>query len=563
MNTYPIIPKPQHLQAQDGFFRLTSETKIVADSPNQGNAAYLRDFLAPALGVSLSVTGDSDQNRNAISLKLDPALQHLGTEGYSLTIEIDRVQISAFDPAGVFYGLQTLRQLLPPEIENRHPVSGVTWQIPCCQITDQPRFPWRGYMLDEGRHFQSKETVLAILDLMALQKLNIFHWHLTEDQGWRIEINAYPKLTAIGAHRAGTAQSFGDLRKKSHDGIPHAGFYTQAEIREIVVYAAQRHITIIPEIEIPGHCRAAIAAYPELGCTSAVVPVATGPGIYKDIYCAGKESTFEFLQIVFDEILALFPAKIIHIGGDEAPKARWKECPACQQRIQAEGLKNEHELQTYFINRIAEYVNTRGREVMGWNEILDAFHATTKTQRREDTQSSSSSSFESSRLRSENAKNPIIQYWVRNKKDLLAALKNGQKVVNSAYLDTYLDHSYSLTPLRRAYQFEPVFAELDAHAASNILGFEAPLWAEWVPNRARLDYQTFPRLTAFAEVGWTPVAQRNYPDFRARLAAFTQRLDVLGVRYAPESDWNPALLRRAFGIFSIAQPQKRVAGNHT
>ena len=527
MPNYAILPKPVELQPQAGWFAVTHETILIADNANQGNAVYFRDFLAPAMGVSLSILADPDFQGKAIILKLDPALQNLGPEGYALSVQPQQIQIRAAHPAGVFYGLQTLRQLLPIEIENRIPKPGISWQIPCCQISDQPRFPWRGYMLDEGRHFQGKETVLQTLDLMALQKLNIFHWHLTEDQGWRIEIKRYPRLIDVGSHRPGTAQGLGDMLRGTHNGQPHAGYYTQEEIHQIVAYAAERHITIVPEIEIPGHCRAVIAAYPELSCNAADVQVATGPGIYKEIYCPGKETTFEFLQAVLDEIMALFPSEIIHIGGDEAPKARWKECPDCQRRIHTEGLKDEHDLQTYFTNRIAAYLKSHGRQVMGWNEIL------------------------AGELDSE----AIVQYWMRNKTGLLAAIKNGQKVVNSAYFDTYLDHSYALTPLKRAYQFEPVFSELDPESAANILGLEAPLWTEWVPSRARLNYQTYPRLTALAEVGWTARERRAYSDFRARLTYFRPRLDLLGVRYAPESAWAPDLLRRALGIFTIFQPQ--------
>jgi len=526
-----IIPKPVELQPCEGWFVVTPETVLIADDPNQGNAAYFRGLLAPAMGVSLSILADSASQGKAIILKLDPALQNLGPEGYSLSVQSQQIQIRAAHPAGVFYGLQTLRQLLPVEIETRIPQPGIAWQISCCQITDYPRFPWRGYMLDEGRHFQGKETVLQTLDLMAMQKLNIFHWHLTEDQGWRIEIKRYPQLTEIGSHRAGTARGLGDMLRRTHNGQPHAGFYTQEEICEIVAYATERHITIVPEIEIPGHCRAAIAAYPELSCNSTDVQVATGPGIYKEIYCAGKETTFEFLEAILNEIMELFPSEIIHIGGDEAPKAHWQACPDCQRRIQNEGLKDEHDLQTYFTNRIAAYLKLHGRRVMGWNEILGA----------------------------DLEPEAIVQYWVRNQKGLLAAINNGQKVVNSAYLDTYLDHSYALTPLSRAYQFDPVFSELDIVSAANILGLEAPLWTEWVSSHARLDYQTYPRLTAFAEVGWTAREKRAYPDFRERLTHFRRRLDLLGVRCAPESVWDPSLLRRTLGIFTILQPQTKIS----
>jgi hexosaminidase len=528
MSNYPIIPKPVELQPRDGFFKLTTKTIIFTDESNRGNAAYLRDFLAPAVGRALSIQEVSDQI-NGIQLQIDPGLEGLYEEGYTLTVVGDGILIYAPNPIGVFYGLQSLRQLLPVEIENQQTTTIKPLLVPCCDITDYPRFPWRGYMLDEGRHFQGMETVLQTIDLMALQKLNILHWHLTEDQGWRIEIKRYPKLTEIGSQRAGTSQSFNDMRKNHHDGIPHGGFYTQGEIRQVVAYAAERQIIIIPEIEIPGHSLAALAAYPEFSCTGGKFEVGTRFGIFKDVYCPGKDTTFEFLQNVLDEIMDLFPAKIIHIGGDEAPKARWKECPDCQRRIVAKGLKNVHDLQVYTTNRIDEYLAAKGRQLMGWNEILGP----------------------------NLSKDAIVQYWVRNKKGLLQAIRNGQQVVNSAYLDTYLDHTYALTPLSRAYNFDPIFKDVEEKSAQNILGLEAPMWTEWVPSRGRLDYQTYPRLTALAEVGWTPKSHRDYAGFRERLNSFTQRLDILGIRYAPEEDWEPPWYRRLFGIFTIAQAQTK------
>jgi hexosaminidase len=286
---------------------------------------------------------------------------------------------------------------------------------------------------------------------------------------------------------------------------------------------------IVPEIEMPGHSKAALAAYPEFSCTRKTTQVPTRFGIFKDNFCPGSESTFEFLENILVEIMNLFPSKVIHIGGDEAPITRWKNCPDCQQRIQTEELKNEHELQSYFTNRISNFLESHGRHLMGWNEILG-----------------------------ESLSNKaIVQYWVRNKKGLLAALQNGQKIVNSAYLDTYLDHSYSLTPLSRAYQFDPIFKRVDEKDAGNILGLEPPMWTEWVPNRNRLDYQTYPRLTAFAEVGWTPRQLKDYDDFRKRLTTFNKRLDYFDVRYAPEDDWEPPWYKRVFGIFTIAQAQTR------
>ncbi len=422
----------------------------------------------------------------------------LGKEGYRLTVTATGVIIEAPEPAGVFYGIQSLRQLFPAAIENRHVVQGIEWSLPAQVITDRPRFAWRGFMLDEGRHFQGMDTVLKTLDLMALQKMNVFHWHLTEDQGWRIEIRKYPRLTEVGSRRTGTSKT---ILGKGHDGIPHGGFYTQAEISSIVAYAANRNITIVPEIEIPGHCTAALAAYPELSCTGGPFEVATHFGIFPDIYCAGKEGVFTFLQDVIDEILELFPSPYIHIGGDEAPKARWKECPDCQARMRKEGLKDEHALQGYFTNRILAYLKSRGRRGIGWNEILQEG------------------------LIDEAA----VQFWVRGRPALLESIRKGKRpIIMTTYLDTYLDHGYSLMPLSRAYAYEPVPAELEENETASILGPEFPLWTEWVPNRARLDYQAYPRLTAAAEVGWTQRERKDPADFRRRLEGFLPRLDILG-----------------------------------
>jgi hexosaminidase len=320
---------------------------------------------------------------------------------------------------------------------------------------------------------------------------------------------------------------------RAHDGKHHQGFYTQAEIREIVAYASERQITIVPEIEMPGHSLAALASYPDLSCLGRPFKVGTHFGIFPDIFCAGKETVFRFLYDVFDEILDLFPSPYIHIGGDEAPKERWKACPDCQQKIRAQGLKDELALQSYFTNRIAAYLDSMGRHVMGWNEILqDGL-----------------------------AKGVLVQFWARNRKRLLEAIRTGDRaVVMSTYLDTYLDHSYNLMPLSRAYRYEPIPKELHNDEAGSILGLEFPLWSEWVPNRARLDYQVYPRLTAMAESGWTPRDKKDLVDFRRRLEGFLRRLDILGVHYAPLDQAEPSILQQMFGIFSILMPQTRTSG---
>jgi hexosaminidase len=523
----PIIPVPAQMRRKEEAFAITPSTVILADAPNQQNALYLRDLLAPPTGFDLPVRSDTSASGSAIQLKCGGDREMLGHEGYALDISPDAVCIKAPEPGGVFYGIQTLRQLLPITIERRAPVPEIPWQVPCVAIQDHPRFKWRGYMLDEGRHFQGKETVLRALDLMALQKLNVFHWHLTEDQGWRIEIKAYPKLTQIGSVRQGTARGF--IGK--HDGMPHGGFYTQDDIQEIVAYAAQRHITIVPEIEMPGHSKAALAAYPELGCTGGPFEVATHFGPKRDVFCVGNETVFTFLQNVLDEVMALFPAPFVHIGGDEVRKGRWKKCPDCQRRIVQEGLENEHALQMYFTNRIAVYLADHGRRLVGWNEILhDELH-----------------------------EGAVLQYWIRKRKKVIEAIRCGRDVIVSPYFQLYLDHSHNLTPLSKAYAFEPVFPGLSATEAEHVLGLEAPLWTEFVPNQARLDYQTYPRLTAFAETGWSQKEHKDYADFCRRLRVLLDRLDVMGVKYAPWEDLEPPWFKRLLGVFTIAQPQTRIA----
>lgn len=509
----PILPRPAHCEPGPGTFVVTSGTVILADQLNQWNAVYLHDLLQARSGFDLQLVDRAEGYESVIQLRMGGERAILGREGYRLTVEPGRVDIEAPEPAGVFYGIQSLRQL----VVGQNVILSYT-------VLDYPRFRWRGFMLDEGRHFMGKETVLRLLDQLALQKLNIFHWHLTEDQGWRIEIKAYPKLTEVGSKRKGTTRGFAG----KHNGIPYEGFYSQDEIREIVEYAAVRHITIVPEVEFPGHSLAALAASPELSCTGGPFEVCTHFGILPELYCAGNEEVFTFLEGVLDEILALFPSPYIHIGGDEAPKGRWKKCPKCQERIRAEGLKDENALQVYFTNRIAAYLAERGRRVVGWNQVLGKGLDTSA----------------------------IPQWWAGNKKDFLKALEAGHEGILSDYLETYLDHSHALTPLSRAYRYEPLDPALSAEAARRILGLEAPLWSEFVRNQARLDYQAYPRLPAYAETAWTPRELKNYTDFRARLRPF---LELLDVRHAPLREAEPPFFQQWFGIFTIPQPQERVA----
>jgi len=528
-NKISIIPKPVSMILGEGNFTITEQTVIESDPKLSNVANYLKDLILPATNFALLITNlKTDLTKtNTIYLILNGKLGNLSEEGYSLKISQDRIILSASEPAGIFYGIQTIRQLLPIEIEKKNERSGIEWIIPSIDIKDYPRFSWRGYMFDEGRHFLGKEAVKHILDLMALFKMNAFHWHLTEDQGWRIEIKKYPLLSEFGSKRK-KSQIGGFLSKKS-DNTPHRGFYTQEDIQEIVTYANKRYIKIIPEIDMPGHSKAALAAYPEFSCTGGPFEVSTTFGIKKDIYCVGKESTFEFLSGILDEIILLFPSEIIHIGGDEVPKKRWKKCPECQERIKSENLKNEKELQTYFTDRIKKHLSSHGRRLMGWNQILNV----------------------------RSSKDIIGQKWLFGKKIVIKHIMNGGNIVFSKFSSAYLDYSYKFTSLSNAYRYEPVPKNLQKEYHNNVLGIEATMWTEWVRNIRELDWQTFPRLIAFAETGWTPNEQKNFKFFKFRLENLLNRLDLLGVHYAKKEEYQPKLLRRIFGFFTIFREPKR------
>jgi hexosaminidase len=351
--------------------------------------------------------------------------------------------------------------------------------------------------------------------------MNKFHWHLKEDQGWRIEIKKYPKLTEIGSKRKDT--KIGGWLTKKFRGIPHEGFYTQDEIREIVAYAQDRFIEIIPEIDMPGHSLAAIASYPELSCTGEKQEVAIKPGIYPDVYCPGNEKTFEFLQNVIDEVVELFPSPIFHIGGDEVPKTRWELCPKCQALMKEIGISNTHDLQVYFTNRIGEYLKKKGRRLMGWNEILGESLAP----------------------------DAIAQWWVGNKKKVLHHLHQGRNFVMSKVGFVYFDYNYVLTPLKKCYNYEPIPKELEEEYHNNVLGIEAPLWTEWVPTKERLGWQVFPRLFAVAETGWTPKHQKNYSDFKQRLKKLIPILSKFNLISADLSEVDPSAIYRLFHLISI------------
>ena len=501
-----IIPEPVKIISEKDIFTFNKKTVILTDLKLKEIAELLKQFLAQVTGLNLSIEDltQIEEKNNTITLRITENVKSFKHEGYKLKVSQNGIDISALTPTGLFYGVQTLRQLFPPEIESLTQKK-VTLSIPCVIIEDFPRFPWRGFMLDEARHFFGKGVVKKILDLMAFLKLNIFHWHLTDDQGWRIEIKKYHLLTEVGSKRKGTFIS----KRKGIDGIPVSGYYLQEDLKEIINYAAERFITIIPEIDFPGHSTAILASYPELSCIGGPFEVSTRFGIHKEVLCVGKEKVFEFVQDVLNEVMNIFPSEIIHIGGDEVPKRRWHRCPDCQNRMKDEGLETEEDLQVYFTNRIADYITSHGRNLVGWNEILN-----------------------------ENLdKNAICQYWTRNFDKVLEHIRMGRNVVMSEMNAVYLNIPNNLLPLRKTYMYDPIPNELEQKFFNQILGLEACLWTEYIPNKKRLEWHTFPRLIAVAEIGWTPKKKRNFQAFLKRLDYFLKRLDFHEINYASKDDF--------------------------
>lgn len=516
MSKILIVPAPSRVAVGEGTFVLTAETALVAVDTAVEVAALFAEQIAPATGFTLPM-GDAPRGAQpVIAFALDEAAADLGAEGYHLTVTPSQVTARAAQPAGLFYAAQSLRQLLPPDIFNDTPVEGVAWTLPCVEIEDVPRFGWRGAMLDVCRHFMLKDFVLRYIDLLALHKLNTFHWHLTDDQGWRIEIKKYPRLTEVGAWRkeslVGRMQRDAEM---TFDGVPHGGFYTQDEIREVVAYAQARHITVVPEIEMPGHAQAAIAAYPELGNLAEPVEVRPYWGISDNVFNV-EESTISFLQDVLDEVLDLFPGEFIHVGGDEAPKKQWRESATAQARMQALGLRDEEELQSYFIRRMDAYLTSKGRRLLGWDEILEGGLA----------------------------ENATVMSW-RGIRGGVAAVSSGHDVVMAPNSHTYFDYYQSddrdseplgiggYIPLEGAYAFDPVCEGIDAEHAHHVLGGQGQIWTEYIATPEHVEYMAFPRLCALAEAVWTPAENRDYVDFLARLAVHLRRLDGLHVHYHP------------------------------
>lgn len=526
-----VIPKPMEMEIGEGSFMLKHKAAIYYQSGSAETrdvANYLADCLRPATGLSLVVkeqTGAPAVDSFLLTTKnADPAL---GPEGYELSVTEKGIVLSATEPAGLFYGIQTIRQLLPACIESDKKVADAVWIIPCVQIKDKPRFKWRGSLLDSCRHFMSVDFIKRYIDLLAYHKMNRFHWHLTDDQGWRVEIKKYPRLTEVGAWRnsgPGYLRMDNQPRDEAKEGNLYGGYYTQEDLKAIVAYAKSRYVTVVPEIEMPGHSRGALASYPELSCTGGPIEVRPTMGISEDVFCAGNEKTFEFIDDVLSEVVEVFDSPYIHIGGDECPKARWKECPKCQARIKAEGLKNEHELQSYFIRRAEKILNAKGRQLIGWDEILEGGLAPGAT----------------------------VQSW-RGINGAIAAATSGHDTILSPTSNCYLDYPHTtsqallfpswmgLLPTKKVYSFEPVPEELTVKQQKHILGGECNVWTECAPQE-EVDLRVYPRLTAFSETLWSPKELRDWDDFSCRLKGHFRRLDTLGVNYFREPELSGAWL---------------------
>ncbi len=508
-----IIPKPQHLTLQAGYFVLQPSTRIYVDPQNEelkNIGLQLATAIQQVAGWQPEVlkAQPGPTIKNIIYLGLSQSPDTLGDEGYQLQVQKHRVNLVAQAPKGLFWGTQTLRQLLPAQA-GKKPI-----QLPALFITDKPRYAWRGMHLDVARHFFPVEFVKKYIDYLAMHKMNTFHWHLTEDQGWRIEIKKYPKLTEVGAWREGTLIGHYSSQPHQFDNKRYGGFYTQEQIKEVVQYAKERYITVVPEIEMPGHSVAALAAYPELSCTGGPFKVEGLWGVFDDVYCAGNEQTFQFLEGVLSEVTELFPDQVIHIGGDESPKTRWKACTKCQARIKAEGLADEHELQSYFIQRIEKFLNAKGKTIIGWDEILEGGLAP----------------------------NAYVMSW-RGTEGGIEAARQKHYVVMTPGSHVYFDHYQGepareplaiggFTPLEKVYAFEPTPSALSENEKKYILGAQANVWTEYIPTPRQVEYMILPRMSALAEVLWTPAHLKNWDEFTTRMQQQYKRYEAMGAHYS-------------------------------
>ena len=512
-----IIPEPVSITIEQGTFELDKSTQICYEADHtelKKIADKLAQTIEKSSELSLKVVAcknTKDIPENSFVLTTSETEEDLGDEGYKLDITESNVIVKAFNPAGIFYGMQTIKQLLPPEIESTNKIDDTSWKIPTVSIIDKPRYAWRGMHLDVSRHMSSVEFVKEYIDNMAMHKLNTFHWHLTDDQGWRIEIKKYPKLTEIGAWRDETL--VGHAGSTEYDGKRYGGFYTQEEVKEIVAYAKDRFITVVPEIEMPGHATAAVASYPELGVTGNRPDVVKEWGVFLDIYGV-QDKTFEFLENVMLEVFELFPSKYIHIGGDEAWKDQWDADPKVQAKIKELGLKDSHELQSWFITKMEKFINAHGRQIIGWDEILEGGLAP----------------------------NAAVMSW-RGEEGGIAAAKQKHYVVMTPGSHVYFDHYqgdpqfeplqiHGFTTLEKVYSYNPTPKELSEEEQKYILGAQANVWSEYLPTPEKIEYVVFPRMAALSEVLWSPLENKSWEAFKEKIPTQLKRYEYRGINYA-------------------------------
>lgn len=503
-----IIPRPQSVieDKKGGIYDISSVENLIIDKQFAKSSALIRKILSEGLSKTLG-----EDTQNAIKIKFSTKL---APQGYTIDISEGGIVINACDAEGALYAVQSLRVATMMGTKSYDSV------IKCCKVNDYPKYGWRGLLIDEARHFFGEQNIKKLLDVMCMHKLNVLHWHLTDDQGWRVEIKKYPLLTEIGSKRE-KSQIHG-WRKTDVNNTPHQGFYTQEQIKDIVAYADERGIMVVPEIDMPAHLAAAMSAYPWLGCRElkrevpyyfgGKIPESQGIKDWNRSACIGKPSTMQFIKDIIDEVCELFPAPYFHIGGDEAPKDEWKQCPACQAHMQKHGLKNEKQLQGWFINAVNEYVKEKGKNLIGWNEVLEGDILD---------------------------KNVVVQYWTPKKdKKVLQHIKNGGKVIISKHKYFYFDMPYGMIPLRSTYMFNPFFEGFTPSCNNSIKGIEGTVWTEWIADFEKLEFQLYPRMEALAEVSWYG-GPKNYWKFLFRLKTFRPMLDAMNINYAKESVYRP------------------------
>lgn len=504
----PLVPQPNRAERLDQpDFVLSAETVINASGAFTATAEFLAERLATCTNWNLPFNAPTAKSR--IEFKESPALP---PEGYGLNVTTDVITLSASTAAGAFHSMQTLLQLFPPAVYDCQPRPDLPWTAPCVDIEDAPRFGWRGVMVDSSRYFQPVAALKKFIDVLSQHKINVFHWHIVDDQGWRLEIKKYPKLTAIGSKRTGSPRGHG-ANNLGHDNKPIEGYYTQEEVRDLVAYAAARHVNILPEIEMPGHAQAAIAAYPEYGLLAEAKPVSCNWGIHDTLFNV-KPETFAFLEDVLTEVVTLFHFTYLHIGGDEAIKPQWEKDEAVQAHIKEHGLKDEHELQSWFIRQAETILKKHGRKLVGWDEILEGGLAPSAT----------------------------VMSW-RGLEGAIESAKHGNDAIMCPNPFVYFDHYQSETlsteplgiggnsPLAKVHGYEPIPAELSAEQAKHIIGVQGQLWTEYIPTPSRLEFMAFPRVCALAEIAWCPAERPDFAHFLTRLKTHLRRLDVQDVRY--------------------------------